>query len=378
MGLCQMHTNFKTGDTPIFPPRNRRFIQPLGPQLQPYIKDVFWPHSRSLVAEYVSHFKYFERTLGVVAWSNGTVNGEGFAIKTYEDLAKFVRCMKESKLCRKVEIAERLHKEFATSTQGQILRSLDLTARLWLTLHVRSDDFPFGPGLSDTTETQWTGAMSLNGMIGESFTSSNSPPSRQEMRIDAEFTVVKLSKLCRLETHWTANLKDHLRYDQTKATLHTFPHKICLVSHLESSNIFPEGVLAETIRTLDLLFPFGHESTREYLDKSGQTFYRTSSRDLSRPIDFGEFHHWRKRLMDLHDVFEQAPRSVLQIWFDRRNPIQWWTFWLAAVIAVLTVVFGVISSYTGYRQAFLAEKAHRLQVWQACSKDDPPIELCMK
>lgn len=82
--------------------------------------------------------------------------------------------------------------------------------------------------------------------------------------------------------------------------------------------------------------------------------------------------------MDLHDVFEQAPRSVLQIWFDRRNPIQWWTFWLAAVIAVLTVVFGVISSYTGYRQAFLAEKAHRLQVWQACSKDDPPIELCMK
>lgn len=81
-----MHTNFKTGDTPIFPPRNTRFIQPLGQQLQQHIKDVFWPHSRSLVAEYVSFFKYFEWTLGVVAWSNGTVDGEGFAIKIMKTL----------------------------------------------------------------------------------------------------------------------------------------------------------------------------------------------------------------------------------------------------------------------------------------------------
>jgi len=82
--------------------------------------------------------------------------------------------------------------------------------------------------------------------------------------------------------------------------------------------------------------------------------------------------------MDLYDVFEQAPRSVLQMWHDRRNTMQWWTFWLAAVIAAMTVVFGVFSSYTGYRQAFFAEKAYQLQVWQACSQDNPPAEFCKK
>lgn len=350
--------------------------QPLSTQLQQYIIDVFWPHTKSSVAEYASYFKYFDWKLSVIAWSIGTDNGEDFAIKSYRDLAKFVRCMQLNKDSPKSDVAEKLVQDFVSATHGQILRSIDLTACLWLTLHVRSDDFPFGPSLSETAQAQWMGTMSLDDMIQDCFTLGFNPPSRQEMRIDDAFTVVKLRKLCRIKIYWTANLKDHLKFDHSKTTLHIYPHKICLVSHLKTTNIFPPAILAETIRTLDLLFPFGHESTREFLDKSGQTFYRTSSRDLSRPTDFGEFHHWRKRIMNLHDVFEQAPRSVLQMWTDRRNPMQWWTFWLAAIIAVLTVIFGIISAFTGYRQAYFAEKAYQLQVWQACSQDNAPKELC--
>jgi len=288
-----MATAFKICDVPFFlagSTRSNQIAQPLEPRLQQFIKGVFWPRSRTSVAEYISYFKYFQWTVSIVAWSDGTVNGENFAIRTYGDLAEFARCMEQYKDCDRLNIAEKLRNELPSSTQSRILRSLDLTARLWLTLHVRSNDFPVGPCLSDITETQWTETVSLNNMIQDCCTSNFIPPSRQEMRIDTGFIVVKFRKLCRIKIQWTANLKDHLRYDQSKATLHICPHKICLASHLESCNILPKDLLAEIIRTLDLLFPFGHVSTREFLDKSGQTFYRTSSRDLSRPTDFGEFH----------------------------------------------------------------------------------------
>lgn len=39
-----------------------------------------------------------------------------------------------------------------------------------------------------------------------------------------------------------------------------------------------------------------------------------------------------------------------QWWFDRRDRVQWATFWTAFVVFVLTVVFGIIGSATGIMQ----------------------------
>lgn len=216
----------------------------------------------------------------------------------------------------------------------------------------------------------------MNKLVEECFHPSGYSINDQNKTIDPAFTIKNLRRFCRINVQWTANLKDHLLYDRSTVTLHLFPHKICLISHLDSWNILPKEFVAETLRTLDLLFPFGEEDTRKYLDQTGQTFYRTSSRDLSRATNFGEFHYWHKRLVELHGVFNQAPRSILQLWYDRRNPLQWWTFWLAALIAVLTIVFGIISSYTGFQQLAIAEQAYKLSVWQLCSQPDPPAALC--
>ena len=354
----------------------RRCTPPLEPQVQQYIKDAFWPNSKSSIAEYASYFRYFQWTLSVLAWPKGIIDSEQFALKTYGDLARTVRCMETNIGLSRLMIAEKLRDGLPKSSQGQILRSMDLAARLWLTLHVRSRDFPVGPSLSDITETQWMDRMSLQNMVQECFQPSTYSIEPYAARIDTAFTVKNLRKLCRIKIQWTANLRDHLDYDRSTGTLHLFPHKICLISHLESNDVLPKDLVAETLRTLDLLFPFGEESTQKYLAESGQDFYRTSSRDLSRATDFGEFRYWRRRLVELHGLFHQAPRSVLQMWHDRRNPIQWWTFWLAVVIALLTVLFGVISSYTGFQQVALAEKAYQLSVLQACSQGNISLQIC--
>jgi len=37
---------------------------------------------------------------------------------------------------------------------------------------------------------------------------------------------------------------------------------------------------------------------------------------------------------------------MTQLFNDRRNVLQWYTFWFAVVILVLTIIFGLISSIT--------------------------------
>ena len=371
-------TCLKMAAIPIFPPGIVTHDHPfqLGSEVQQYVKEVFWPHSKASIAEYASYFKYFKWAISILAWPDGINYETQFCMKTYQDLVKITKCMELHPNLDRSEMAEKLKSEFANSGRGQVLRSLDLVVRLWLNLHVRSQDFPLGPSLSDMTETDWLEKATLNKLVEDCFQPSSYSMNEQHRNIDPAFTIKNLRRFCRIKVRWTANLRDHLLYDRPTATLHLFPHKICLISHLDSGNVLPKDFVAETLRTLDLLFPFGEEDTRKYLDQTGQTFYRTSSRDLSRATDFGEFRYWHKRLVVLHGVFNQAPRSILQLWYDKRNPLQWWTFWLAALIAILTIAFGVISAYTGFQQLAIAERAYQLSVLQMCLQPNPPAALC--
>jgi len=348
------------------------------PNVQELIKNTFWPGPKSSMSRFDSYLSYFQWTIRVLAWPGTVVDTADFAIHTYGDLTTLVMRMKVLKNCSRIEMALELQDDFPISSRDQILRSMDLTARLWLTLHVRSVDLPLGPHLSEMTEIDWPPQTSLTGMVANCFPKSNQH--KRGGHIDAYFTVQKLHELCRVRVQWTANLQDHLKYDQSTRTLYIFPHAICWESHLESDHIFPRDLVRETMKTLDLLFPQGDEATRKYLLVRGQTSSVLSDR-FTRPSDLAEFCYWRHRLTKLHDLFDQPPQTIREVWHDRRDPVRWWTFWLTIVGAimlqlVMTLAFGVISSYTGYRQAYFAEKAYQLQVWQACSQNNPPAEIC--
>jgi hypothetical protein len=124
--------------------------------------------------------------------------------------------------------------------------------------------------------------------------------------------------------------------------------------------VFPDGLLEETLRTLALLLPQHDTSTRKWyqrhysklsLDNTAIKCGQLNSED--RQIE--RFRFWHDRLVILKQVFDDTePSTVKQWWRDRRKRVQWYTFWVAAMVLALTVLFGVVQCVEGGLQAWKA------------------------
>jgi len=68
-----------------------------------------------------------------------------------------------------------------------------------------------------------------------------------------------------------------------------------------------------------------------------------------------DFKFWRRELVALQKAFN-APRhkNIFQVLRDKRNIVQWYTFWIAAVVLILTIFFGVVQSVEGALQVYKA------------------------
>lgn len=73
-----------------------------------------------------------------------------------------------------------------------------------------------------------------------------------------------------------------------------------------------------------------------------------------------DFHYWRDRLSEICFEYQSPPSRWRELWTDRRNRLQWYTFWLAVAIFILTIVFGLISSVTACMQTIYAYEALQL------------------
>ncbi|KAL9580304.1 MAG: hypothetical protein Q9212_004574 [Teloschistes hypoglaucus] len=99
----------------------------------------------------------------------------------------------------------------------------------------------------------------------------------------------------------------------------------------------PVKVLQETILSLDLLFPFWDSRTINLLAKEKQDFHEYGPFQATRRLTLLDFDHWRDRLLELdEEIFQSPPVSWAQLWRDRRSPQQFWTFWIAIMILILT------------------------------------------
>lgn len=113
-------------------------------------------------------------------------------------------------------------------------------------------------------------------------------------------------------------------------------------------------VLMETSLSLDLLFPFWDNRTLALLEKEGQTFHQDGPFESTKALNLSAFDYWRDRLLELHEeIFQAPPVSWAQLWRDRRNPQQFWTFWVALVILLLTI----LSTAASIVQAWASVKA---------------------
>lgn len=121
---------------------------------------------------------------------------------------------------------------------------------------------------------------------------------------------------------------------------------------------FPPDFLDETLRTLYLLYrPLEVRKARR------NRKYMESRLDADLELAMGQravfelrnFPYWHERLWEIQKMYDsKTPSGLAQWWFDRRDRVQWATFWTAFLVFVLTVIFGVISSVTGVMQVYAA------------------------
>jgi hypothetical protein len=122
----------------------------------------------------------------------------------------------------------------------------------------------------------------------------------------------------------------------------------------------PDGFIQETLRTFALLFPERDPATIKWFNGTLSSLKLDSQiikcghlRASDRQIE--NFTFWHDRLVVLKQVFDQAhPSTFSQWWYDRRNGVQWYTFWVAIFILAVTIFFGLVQSIEGAMQVYKA------------------------
>lgn len=126
------------------------------------------------------------------------------------------------------------------------------------------------------------------------------------------------------------------------------------------SNIFPNGLGKETLQTLSLIFPQHEKQTRKWLKRHPESYRIDKTLLKCEPLRLDDrqiekFYFWHDRLIILKRAFDQSrPATISQWWYDRRNGVQWYTFWVAVIVLFLTIFFGIVQSIEGALQVYKA------------------------
>ncbi|KAH6613527.1 hypothetical protein F5144DRAFT_406763 [Chaetomium tenue] len=163
---------------------------------------------------------------------------------------------------------------------------------------------------------------------------------------------------------WTTNIVDHLRLSDDDQTVFIFHHAMFLrYQRGLATSPFPDGFTDETLRTLALLFPQNDRKSHRWVrgQLAGHTLDPSILRCGSLRAQNRRFEHfsfWHDRLIILKQAFdESSPRGLRQWWEDRRNSVQWYTFWVAILVFIMTLFFGLVQSVEGALQVYLSFQA---------------------
>ena len=197
--------------------------------------------------------------------------------------------------------------------------------------------------------------------------------SKQEdhYRMPLYFNARTFAKVAGIKILWTRDLLSHLEMGSNDSTLSVFHNAKVLQLYEQSSlkSIFPDEFVDETRRTLSLMLPvadkasvkwFGSEQRRLGLDiTAGDCRHlRTTQRNIQ------DFNFWRDRLIITKEAFDTSqPSGLLQFWRDDRNRVQWWTFWIAVTVFLLTLVGVVESALQVYKAYHPSPQQSMSPIW---------------
>jgi hypothetical protein len=288
------------------------------------------------------------------------------ATQNFDGIMDLIQLFRDHRINSRADIMDILKSSFPNVEETAISRSAELALRLWLSINVQSSTTTVGHVQADDTAVEWLPDQSLDGLSQFQKSSPTLPHNPKGGHIDRDLTATYLLNVCDIQLDWTNNLVDHLRLDRKRRVLTIYRHKVCLFIHAKSSRtVLPLDLVQETIDTLNLLFPISDGPTKALLLRDGQPFFELGNcgRDLN--LDLGHYNYWRDRLIVIMEVFNEPPRQWKQLMCDRRNKMNFATFWIAVLVLVLTIVsiaFGTMSTVYTIKQYNLARAQACLMV----------------
>ncbi|RYP61195.1 hypothetical protein DL771_010201 [Monosporascus sp. 5C6A] len=279
--------------------------------------------------------------------------GRHVAARTHRDIIDVVRQLKLGANWADIRRSLRPKLTIPHANEEELLEnSIDLAANLLLMCDCGS----FSHGFSGRMELKWR-----EGPLGEFLTNyfGEEPVlDSDRVKLDKNFIARNIVRIGGVQIIWTDNLLDHLRLTDDDKRVHIFHHASFLEHQRQS--LLPEGLAAETLQTLALLFPSTNRETRKWVSRLPALDQRVTrcGRLKTELRRIEKFRFWRDRLVMLKQVFDEAqPNTLTQWWYDRRNGVQWYTFWVAVLVLVLTILFGLVQSIEGALQVYVAFKA---------------------
>ena len=358
----------------------------LDKRVQDHILTSLWPSQKNTDSSV--YFQYFQ--LECETWMH---SGIAVAIETYRDFLDLVGHLKSNRYLPRnsptildfFAPSDGIDEKFGNESHDlshQLLQlplkdryprcepasaeaSIFLAVRLWLMLNVGSPStHTFAPG---RTSPEWLPDQSLDAVISSCFPTTDIGPKLSQW--PSSLNAYNLERIGGFAITWTDHLADHLYLNEDMDTISMYHHVQVLhgLHHSDSSNEpLPNRLLEETMQTLALLIPRANRDCkrwfrRVYNQGIGGIDNAAGDVEISHWARSPEkYHYWGQRLMILKDAYDASePKDLGQWWYDRRRKVQWYTFWVAILVLVLTIVFGLIQSVTGIMQVYYT--AHPIQ-----------------
>ena len=288
---------------------------------------------------------------------------------THWHLIEVITLLKNHNSTRGDVVAMVMQDQAVAHSQSLARTLVDLAAGLWLMLSIS-----MYPGdISYDEQIIWRDYEKLRddqylnqALISKSF--SHLYNSTDLVKLPQSFTAAHLEQIGGIQVIWTSNLADHLLLKDDDTKLMLFHQVSILQLHMKSSSsLLPKVLVDETIRSISLLVPpvlgepnpwFQQQRKKSLIDAQAGVCDRLNSSE--RQIE--QFMYWRDRLVLLKRTFDDAePRNISQLWWDDRKKTQWFTFWVAVLVFIMTVFFGVIQSVAGIVQAWASVQSLKAQ-----------------
>ncbi|KAF1922098.1 hypothetical protein BDU57DRAFT_564457, partial [Ampelomyces quisqualis] len=224
--------------------------------------------------------------------------------RTHQHIPDITRNLEE---CRDRDTAKSHLKSLFSSQdhrhEDKILNKIDLAARVYKMINMGGGKY----AISGHCRLEWQEG-NLNDFLSDYF-DQKSELDRGSLKLELVFKDCKLRKIAGIKIQWTGNSMGHLRLvdeeDKVVAIFHHAPVLNIIANTI--SQIFPLGLVEETLRTIALLFPQNDRETKGWFRKLpiAQGLDKLLLKCGSLRLDdwqFGKFHFWHDRLVILNQA----------------------------------------------------------------------------